>query len=97
MTRLNLSCIVIGVALSGALRGQSTPEMREVLDRLAKLEELDRARSNEIRDLTAEIQELRSQLLLASGTTSGVPVPAETAAKPAPQDQAHPTEAWPIR
>jgi hypothetical protein len=84
MTRLNLSCIVIGVALSGALRGQSTPEMREVLDRLAKLEESNRTLSEEIRALRGELAAARgatTPAVTASDTASG------TAAKPAAPDQ----------
>jgi hypothetical protein len=68
-----IACGLAGVVLSSAsLHAQSTPEMREVLDRLATLEESNRARADEVRALTDEIRALRAELAAARAASTPV-------------------------
>jgi hypothetical protein len=75
-----VSSIVFGIAFglagvilsSASLEAQSTPEMRQVLDRLATLEESNRARADEVRALTDEIRALRVELAAARGASTPV-------------------------
>jgi hypothetical protein len=65
MIRLFIGVLVV---MSGTmLQAQSTPEMREILDRLQKIEQTNRELANEVRSL-------RSELATVKGTATAEPV-----------------------
>src|SRR5579871_6832447 len=67
MKRLRMVLFVCAAGAGGLMRAQSTPEMREILDRLQRLEQ-------DNRELKGEIQALRTELVSARQTA---PVPAQ--------------------
>lgn len=70
-TRLSRFLCAAALAASGVARAQSSPELREILDRLEKLEQSNR-------DLTNEVHALRQELAESRNASSAAPVqPAE--------------------
>jgi hypothetical protein len=60
--------VFLAVLSAGALRAQSSPELREILDRLQKLEEANR-------DLVQEVHALRQELASTHNPTPTTPAP----------------------
>ena len=67
MTRFRYS-VFLAVLSAGALRAQCSPELREILDRLQKLEEANR-------DLVQEVHALRQELASTHNPASAAPAP----------------------
>jgi hypothetical protein len=69
MTKRSISAMLCLICLGLPLAGQSSPELRQILDRLQKLEESNRALADEVRSLRQELATARSAPATAPAKT----------------------------
>jgi hypothetical protein len=77
ITRLLIVTIFCGAWM---LRAQSTPEMREILDRLQRVEQTNRELANEVRSLRSELASVRGTAPLPVAASASVEAPTPAAA-----------------